>query len=69
MADLTNTQTRILTAGAQRPGNLAMPLPKAANHRGGGKPHAQLQVLRQRCVQAKGRKHQHLRRDGGPGIC
>lgn len=28
MADLTQTQTRILTAGAQRPGNLAMPLPK-----------------------------------------
>jgi len=28
MADLTDAQTRILTAGAQRPGNLAMPLPK-----------------------------------------
>jgi hypothetical protein len=28
MAELTATQTRILTAGAQRPGNLAMPLPK-----------------------------------------
>jgi len=28
MADLTNTQTRILSASAQRPGNLAMPLPK-----------------------------------------
>jgi Protein of unknown function (DUF3489) len=28
MAELTATQTRILTIGAQRPGNLAMPLPK-----------------------------------------
>lgn len=28
MADLTETQTRILTASAQRPGYLAMPLPK-----------------------------------------
>jgi len=28
MADLTKTQTRILTVGAQRPGYLAMPLPK-----------------------------------------
>jgi len=28
MADLTEAQTRILTAGAQRPGSLAMPLPK-----------------------------------------
>jgi hypothetical protein len=28
MADLTDTQTRILSAAAQRPGNLAMPLPK-----------------------------------------
>ncbi len=28
MTELTNAQTRILTAGAQRPGNLAMPLPK-----------------------------------------
>ena len=28
MADLTKTQTCILTASAQRPGNLAMPLPK-----------------------------------------
>jgi hypothetical protein len=28
MADLTDTQRRILTAGAQRPDNLAMPLPK-----------------------------------------
>lgn len=28
MAELSATQTRILTAGAQRPGNLAMPLPK-----------------------------------------
>jgi len=28
MADLTPTQTRILSAGAQRPGSLAMPLPK-----------------------------------------
>ncbi len=28
MAELTATQTRILTAGAQRPGNLAMPLTK-----------------------------------------
>jgi len=28
MAKLTDTQTRILTAGAQRPGNLGMPLPK-----------------------------------------
>jgi len=28
MAELTDAQTRILTAGAQRPGNLAMPLPK-----------------------------------------
>ncbi len=28
MADLTDTQRRILTAGAQRPDNLAMPLPE-----------------------------------------
>ena len=28
MSKLTDTQTRILTAGAQRPGYLAMPLPK-----------------------------------------
>ncbi len=28
MTELTDAQTRILTAGAQRPGNLAMPLPK-----------------------------------------
>ena len=28
MVDLTDAQTRILTAGAQRSGNLAMPLPK-----------------------------------------
>jgi len=28
MTMLTDAQTRILTAGAQRPGNLAMPLPK-----------------------------------------
>ena len=28
MTKLTDAQTRILTAGAQRPGNLAMPLPK-----------------------------------------
>ncbi|UWQ90419.1 DUF3489 domain-containing protein [Rhodobacteraceae bacterium M382] len=28
MAELTKTQTRILTIGAQRPGYLAMPLPK-----------------------------------------
>jgi len=28
MAELTDAQARILTAGAQRPGNLAMPLPK-----------------------------------------
>ena len=28
MTDLTATQTRILSAGAQRPGSLAMPLPK-----------------------------------------
>ncbi len=28
MAELTGAQNRILTAGAQRPGNLAMPLPK-----------------------------------------
>jgi hypothetical protein len=28
MADLTKTQSQILFAGAQRPGNLAMPLPK-----------------------------------------
>ena len=28
MADLTDTQIRILPAGAQRPGSLAMPLPK-----------------------------------------
>jgi len=28
MTKLTETQTNILTAGAQRPGNIAMPLPK-----------------------------------------
>jgi len=28
MSKLTDAQTRILTAGAQRPGNLVMPLPK-----------------------------------------
>ena len=28
MTKLTDAQTRIITAGAQRPGNLAMPLPK-----------------------------------------
>jgi hypothetical protein len=28
MSKLTDTQTRILTVGAQRPGYLAMPLPK-----------------------------------------